>query len=74
MKSNSFRSIVIDLLDSADGIPLPTYQKLVEITEEYFPNSCDDVWDATESGEGNNGQCVFLDEDTAEELRNPVGD
>ena len=60
-----FRNLVIDLLDSPDGIPLPTYQKMVEFTDKHFPNSCDDVWNATKSGEGNNGVCVFLDEDLA---------
>jgi hypothetical protein len=69
MKNISFRSLVIDLLDSPDGIPEPTYVKLVEFTDKHFPNSCDDVWDATEGGDGNNGYCVYLDEDTAQELR-----
>lgn len=64
-----FRNLIIDLLDSPDGIPLPTYQKMVEFTDKHFPNSCDDVWDATESGEGNNGVCIFLDEDFAGELK-----
>lgn len=64
-----FRNLVINLLDSPDGIPQPTFQKMIEFTDRHFPNSCDDVWNATEGGEGNNGYCVYLDEDVANELR-----
>jgi len=70
MNTISFRSLVIDLLDSADGIPEPTYQKIIEFADANHPNICDDVWAATEGGDGNNGYCVYLDEDTANELRN----
>ena len=69
MNTNSFRSLVIDLLDSPDGIPEPTYQKLVEFAETNHPDTYADIWDATEGGYGNNGYCVYLDEDTAQELR-----
>jgi hypothetical protein len=65
-----FRNLIIDLLDSPDGIPLPTYQKMVEFTDKHFPNSCDDVWDAAyRVRDGNNGVCVFLHEDFAGELK-----
>jgi hypothetical protein len=70
MNTISFRSLVIDLLDSSDGIPESTYQKLVHFAYVNYPNICDDVWAATEGGDGNNGYCVYLDEDTANELRN----
>ena len=69
MNTVSFRSLVIDLLDSSDGIPEPTYQKLVQFGDANHPNICNDVWAATEGGDSNNGYCVYLDEDTAEELR-----
>ena len=68
MNTISFRSLVISLLDSPDGIPEPTYEKLVAFANANHPNICDDVWDATEGGDGNNGYCVYLDEDTAQEL------
>ena len=70
--NNSFRSLVINLLDSADGIPQHTYQNLIEFASNNFPDTCDDIWPATESGEGNNGFVVYLDEDVANELRNIV--
>lgn len=68
--SYSFRSLVIDLLDSPDGIPANTYSKLHDFADENYPNDCDDIWDATKCGSGINGVCIFLDEDIAEELRN----
>lgn len=69
MNTNSFRSLVIDLLDSADGIPEPTYQKLIKFAEQNHANTCDDVWAATDGGDGDNGFCVYLNENAAEELR-----
>jgi hypothetical protein len=65
-----FRNLVINLLDSPDGIPEHTYRQLVTFTDKHFSNSCEDVWNATEGGEGSNGYCIFLDEDVANKLRN----
>jgi hypothetical protein len=68
--NSTFRHLVIDLLDSADGIPQATYEKLVEFSSQNYPNMCDDIWTSTNGAEGNNGFCVYLDEDTAEQLKN----
>lgn len=70
MSTVSFRPLVINLLDDADGISDVTYQHLVEFADANFPFDCDDIWPRTESAPSkNNGLRVYLDEHVAEELR-----
>ncbi len=66
----SFRSLVIDLLDSDGGIPESTYQKLIEFADRNCPNQCDDIWPVTNGAYGHDGYCVYLEKDVAAELRN----
>ena len=70
MNTVSFRPLVINLLDDADGIAEVTYQHLVEFADANFPNICDDIWTRTESAKSkNDGLRVYLEEHVAEELR-----
>ena len=70
MNTVSFRPLVINLLDDADGISEVTYQHLIEFADANFPNTCDDIWPRTESAKSkNNGLRVYLEEHVAEELR-----
>jgi hypothetical protein len=65
----SFRSLVIDLLDSPNGIPDPTYQILIVLAGRDYPGKCDDIWPLTESNSTPIGLFVWLNEDDAENLR-----
>ncbi len=66
----SFRSLVIDLLDSPNGIAEPVYQNLIAFADRNYPSQCDDIWPKTDSGSNGDDLVVWLNEDDAEELRN----
>jgi hypothetical protein len=62
---HAFRSLVIDLLDDPHGIDQDKFHALVTFADRNYPHMCDDVFSATDGAEDR----VYLDEDTAEELR-----
>ena len=61
----SFRSLVIDLLDDADGITEANFRSLMEFAVLNYTDMCNDVFSAVEGGQGR----IYLNEDVAEELR-----
>ena len=63
--NNDLRSVVIDLLDEPNGISQPAFAKLVQFAGRYAVGVLDDVFNATDGGEGR----VWLNEDTAEDFR-----
>jgi hypothetical protein len=63
--NKDLRSVVIDLLDEPNGISQPAFAKLVQFSDRYMVGVLDDVFNATDGGEGR----VWLNEDTAEDFR-----
>jgi hypothetical protein len=63
--NKDLRSVVIDLLDEPNGISQPAFAKLVQFSDRYAVGILDDVFNATDGGEGR----VWLNEDTAEDFR-----
>ena len=61
----AFRHLVIDLLDDQHGIDQPKFATLVEFSDRNYPDLLTDVFNAVD---GANDR-VFLDENSAEELR-----
>jgi len=63
--NKDLRSVVIDLLDEPNGISQTAFAKLVQFSDRYMVGVLDDVFNATDGGEGR----VWLNEDTAEDFR-----
>ena len=63
---HAFRTLVINLLDDPHGIDEKTFNELVSFSaRNHAEILLDDVWGAANGCDGR----VYLDEDTAEELR-----
>lgn len=66
--NNSFRSLIISILDDSHGIDNSTYLKLVAFSNLTYPGLLDDVFNSANGGDGR----VWLEEGTAEQLRGEV--
>lgn len=65
MKENSFRLLLIDLLDNEHGLHEKTYEQLQSFSFDNFGHANDDVFQAVDGAEDR----VWLEEEDAEEFR-----
>jgi len=64
--NHAFRTMVINLLDDPHGIDEKNFNELVSFANLNYANLLDDVWPSVSGCENR----VYLEEGTAEDLRN----